>query len=322
MGLLLDLNIPQSITYSPYFAGSSTMASDGGHTAFSPVFSLSGVTLAAQPSTLQDGKIEDLHGQVTADSGGMLALTADNGTGFNFTTSSSTVFAGANGAAPPPAGSFVDMDAALQADGSMLATLVQTEAATQQYNLVGPIVEYTLQSYLLNMGREQQGPDLPNGTGFLGNNVQLSASPQFQIIWPTGSAPAGLTFAPALSAAFISPGQNLDTPIDTPQYISNNGTVPAASIVTLEPQTIDATVVSVSAANGQTAYQVNLFSNDLIAIFGPAPSVTVYATTATHLLTASPVVGGSVARFRGLLFDDGGALRMVATEIEDGVPGS
>jgi hypothetical protein len=50
MGMLLNLNIPQSTTYTPFLDGSSTLAPDGGKTSFKPVFSLSAVSLAAIPA--------------------------------------------------------------------------------------------------------------------------------------------------------------------------------------------------------------------------------------------------------------------------------
>jgi hypothetical protein len=300
-------------------AGSSTLAANGGQTTFTPIFSLSGVALAAQPSTLQDGKVEDVHGQVTANSNGVLTIASDSGSSLSFGTSSSTVYAGPNAPAAPTVGNFVDVDAALQADGSMLATVVQTEGTTQQYNMIGQVLGYSGQ-ILANSGREQQGPNLPNGTGFNNNNVQLAQGAQFEIAWPNGTAPAGLPFIPSLSPTSINVGQNMATPVDT---LQNTGNItPATTAVTLEPQTINATVTAVSTLNGQTSYQVNLFSNDLITLFGPAQSVMVYSTAQTHTITTSTLTSGSIGRFRGLLFNDGGTLRMVATEIEDGVPGS
>jgi hypothetical protein len=319
MGLLLNLNIPQSTTYVPYFAGSTNLTPDGGNTTFTPVYSLSGVTLAAQPSTIQDGKVEDVHGQVTTNSNGVLTIASDSGTSLSFSTSSSTVYSGVNAAGAPTAGNFVAVDAALQADGSMLATSVQTEGTTQPYNLIGQVL-YSGQLELENTGREQQGPNLPNGTGFYGNNVMFSQTTPFVIAWPNGTAPAGLPFTPSLGPGSVGVGQNVATPVNAPQSVGN--VIPVTAAVTLEPQTIDATVAAVSTVNGLTSYQVTLFANDLISIFGVSPNVVVYATAETHTITSSSLTSGSIGRFRGLLFNDGGTLRMVATEIEDGVPGS
>jgi len=318
MGVLLDLNIPKSTTFTPYFSGSTNLT--GGQTSFSPVFTVSGVTIAAQPGTLMDGAVQGVHGQVKASAGGVLTLTSDSGSTLNFGTGAATIFAGAGGATAPPVGSYVDVDGALQQDGTMLATLVQTEATTLAYDMVGPIVEYTNQLYLNTSGQEQQGPSLPNGTGFYGDNLVFNAAPQFEIAWPSGMAAAGLPFTPGLEVSSVAPGQNLATPIAALQTTGN--VIPPASVVTLEAQTIDGTVTGMSTVNGQTTYQVSLFADDMISIFGPAKTVTVYATAGTHTLTTSAVSTGSLGRFHGLLFDDGGTLRMVATQIEDGVPGS
>jgi hypothetical protein len=209
----------------------------------------------------------------------------------------------------------------LQADGSMSATLVQTEGSNLQYAMSGQIIDYASpQQELESTGREQQGPDLPNGTGFYYNNLDLSSSTQFEIAWPSGMAAAGLPFTPNFSAASLVPGQNVATPANSLQTSGN--IIPVTNTITLEPQTIDATVNSVSTANGQTSYQVTLFANDFIALFGATNRVVVHVTAQTHTITSLPLASGSVGRFRGLLFNDGGTLRMVATEVEDGVPGS
>ena len=322
MGLLLNLDIPRSTTFVPFLAGSSNLTPNGGQTTFNPVYTISTVALAAQPTTLEDGLVEDVHGQVTASAAGALTMTSDSGAVLAFNTPASTVFAGPGGTAAPAVGSFVDVDAALQQDGSMLATRIQTEGAGLQYNLVGQVLQYTEQTYLQNTGREQQGPNLPNGTGFYSENVQLATPPQFQIAWPNGVAPSGLPFTPSVTASNIVPGQNVATPVPSLEELSNTDAIPVAPTVTLEPQTIDATVTGVTTANGDTTYQVNVFANDFLALFGPSPSVTVHVTSGTHTLTTSPLASGSVARFRGLLFNDAGTLRLVATEILDGVPAS
>jgi hypothetical protein len=132
--------------------------------------------------------------------------------------------------------------------------------------------------------------------------------------------PAGLPFTPTLNAESILPGQNVATPIEALQSAGN--IVPVTSVVTLEPQTINGMVAAISSVNGQAAYQITLFNDDLIALFASRQTVVAYSTAETHTITTSPLSVGATARVRGLLFNDGGTLRMVATEIEDGVPGS
>jgi len=52
----------------------------------------------------------------------------------------------------------------------------------------------------------------------------------------------------------------------------------------------------------------------------PNPTtVTVYADGNTQLLQSGAIAPGSLLRFRGLLFNDGGVLRLDCEEILDGV---
>jgi hypothetical protein len=321
MGILLNLNIAKSITYTPFLNGSNpNIQPGGGGTNFTPTYSLTGVTIAAQPSTVKDGMVEDVHGQVSAISAGMLTITSEDGATLDFDTSGSTVFAGTSGTMAPAVGSYVDVDAALQMDGSMLATRVQAEG-TQPYDLVGQIGEYHSQyPYITNTAREQQGPNLPNEIGLSYVALELETSSQFVTAWPNGTAPTGLPFTPTFDASSIATGQNIAAPLDALQATSTQ--YPVVNTMTLEPQTIDATVTAVASANGVTTYEVSLFPNDLMAILGTTPDVTVYATAVTHTITTAQLTGGMVGRFRGLLFNDGGTLKMVASEVEDGVPGS
>lgn len=107
---------------------------------------------------------------------------------------------------------------------------------------------------------------------------------------------------------------------------------PPASSVTLEPQTINGTVASISNTNGFSVYTVTLASYDLIPTMemagetGGKPTLTnattvaVYADSNTQLLTSGIIGQGSLARFRGVIFNDNGVARMDCQEILDGVP--
>jgi hypothetical protein len=51
-----------------------------------------------------------------------------------------------------------------------------------------------------------------------------------------------------------------------------------------------------------------------------AGTVNVYVNSAAAMFTSSPLAAGGVFRFSGLLFNDGGVLRMVCNQVNDGVP--
>lgn len=53
---------------------------------------------------------------------------------------------------------------------------------------------------------------------------------------------------------------------------------------------------------------------------GPADVVQVYVDSSAQVLTSAPISAGSLLRFRGLIFDDNGTLRMDCNLIRDGVP--
>jgi len=52
----------------------------------------------------------------------------------------------------------------------------------------------------------------------------------------------------------------------------------------------------------------------------PVNVVYVYADTNTRLFNSAPLSAGSLLRFRGLIFDDNGTLRMDCDQVNDGVP--
>ncbi len=125
------------------------------------------------------------------------------------------------------------------------------------------------------------------------------------------------------------PGQNV--------YVTTHATsVPggpnylSAAGVTLLPQTINGLIAEVASDGAFTLYTVTLAPYDLIpqlsvqagqttALTNPNTAV-VYVDSNTQMLSSKPLAPGSVMRFTGLLFNDGGTARMDCGKINDGVP--
>jgi hypothetical protein len=136
-----------------------------------------------------------------------------------------------------------------------------------------------------------------------------------------------LPFPATFGQANVVPGQNVLA--TTHSLPASNGTVPA-EMITLIPQSINGTVVAISTESGFTTYTVQLASYDLFPALSEhdgqnnlllnADNVVVYADNTTRTLNTTPIAVGSVARFYGLVFNDGGALRMDCAQISDGVP--
>ena len=104
--------------------------------------------------------------------------------------------------------------------------------------------------------------------------------------------------------------------------------VPATTI-TLMPQTINGTITAVSSAGGFDVYAIALAPYDLISDLAVQPgqttlvsdpsSVMVYVDSSAQMLNTTSLSVGSVMRFNGLLFNDGGTLKMDCAQVNDGV---
>lgn len=112
--------------------------------------------------------------------------------------------------------------------------------------------------------------------------------------------------------------------------VPNQQSIEAATTILLSPQTLNGTVMGISNANGFTLYTAQLASYDLIPTLqtqagDPYPALNdpnnlvVYADASTSMLNSAPINVGSVVRFRGVLFNDNGTLRMDCQQINDGV---
>lgn len=146
----------------------------------------------------------------------------------------------------------------------------------------------------------------------------------FQVLGVVQPAP----FTPSFGATNMVPGQNVAMTFHATAMQGGPVYVPAAT-VTLLPQVVDATVTGVSTSGPFAVYTVSLAPYEPLAslavqagqagLLHSPPTMTVYLRPdAQQFTTTQPAVGGTV-RFRGLVYNDGGALKMDATEVLDGV---
>ena len=328
MGLALNLMVAASATfpsncYSP------------GNTSFSitPNFSVTPVTLASVPTSGANGKTTSLNGQVASvdASGTLLNVTGPKGPGINgpnwpISVDGNTVFQGVSGVSQLTAGMPVEIDAALQMHGPMLATRVSVaDTDTTKLNIfAGPVeLVFTTQPTFYVSNREQIGY-LSQSTNYPSSGADFTNA-RFGISSVLTNLQS-LPFAATFNAANMIPGQNVSFSAHAATYYG--GTLPAGS-VTLMPQTVNGTVSGVSTAGGFTVYTVVLAPYDLIPVAAAqvyqvsqltSPNVvTIYADANTQKLTTNPIAVGNTARFYGLLFNDNGTLRMDCAQINDGV---
>jgi len=342
MGLTLSLDMSKSLVISNYTV--PTLSTFTGN----PTFDLSIFPVTAAATTPLNGKCIGLAGQITAM--GMTAnsmtvtLAGDGaigpgqgqpygayatGAGFTVALNSATQYQGVAAASGLATGDFVNLDLALQQDGSYAATRVEVQDATTT-NITTNLVQYSSAKYsgLGSMPIQYQGSQLESTDAGNAISFEYAGSTRFQVSARLGST-TGLPFTPTFSASTMVAGQ--DVSIGALSYPFTGGTYPLPTSITLLPQTIDATVTGVTTSGSYTLYAVRLAAYDPIASLNgppvnpnenqvPNPGVVqVYVNPNTSLLNTTQLATGSTFRFNGLLFDDNGTLRMVALQVSDGV---
>ncbi len=329
MGLVLNLQVSQS---APFSGGCVKNLS----VPVSPVFNLTPLTIAAQPTNSANGKALGLAGVVaSADAAGAgFTVTAAGGylnsnpPTWQVSSNSSTVFDGVSSAAALSAGMPVDMDIALQQDGSLLATRVAVwDTDTTNLSLSIGQVESPGGAPSTENGLDAQVvgglPGLSDEFGYANATSQISD--QFTNV-------QDLPFSATFDLAHAAAGQNvLIVSNASPINVNGNPPIPLpADTATLVPQTIDGTVSAISTSGEFTTYTVTLASYDLFptlaewggqtTILTNPGSVVVYADSDTQMLNSSSIGVGGVFRFYGLVFNDNGTLAMDCAQISDGVP--
>lgn len=326
MGLSLDLLVAESATYSACFT-------PDGISSFSitPTFSLIPLTLFSSPTNAANGKVTGLDGQVTTigSNGSSLTLSLPDDEGarpISISSDSNTAYQGIDNFSALTVGTFVDMDGAIQPDGSVLATRISVEDTSAVDVFRGPLMEVTPSaSAFLMLPRQEQGSDFINkvvigSDNFLFNDATFKISGQFTNL-------GGLPFVPTFSATNMVPGQEVY--VSTESGIPVDGSYPTAATITLMPQTINGTVSASSTSGNFTDYTVSLAPYDLFPMLAVQPDQTtvetdpsqveVYVDSNTQQLNTQPLAAGSTLRFYGLVFNDNGTLRMDCAQVSDGV---
>lgn len=324
MGLLLDLQQPASATLTKNSPGPDTYS-------ITPTF-----TLVTAPIT--QANLKGLDGQVTSTSSGENKFTlktvngysrpnAPAGALFAIATNASTTYQGISGFAGLAAGTFVNVDLALQPDGSLLATRIEVGDPNATNVMIGPVsfvycACIAPSHSLWDVGSLQQGADLDtNPIDSWG--YSYDANTVFRISQQL-SVPTNLPFPATFDASNVVAGQ----------YVSVSSLAISSSVrattVTLRPQTINGKVTAVSGAGPFSVYSVSVAPYDLFPTLAVQPgqttvlqnpiAVEVYIDSSTELLNSNALSPGSVFRFNGLIFNDNGTLRMFCAQIRDGAP--
>ena len=324
MGLSLDLLVSQSATI-----GSCLDPAGFYGYSIAPTFSLTPLSMSSSPTNSANGKVMGIDGQITAmgSSGSSITLSIPDLVGARtllVSADGNATYQGASGFSALAVGTFVDLDGAIQSDGSVLATRIAVADPSAGDVLRGPLMEVTPSvSKFFMHPRQWQGKDI---AGFGGGPVGFAyGATTFQISGQLANL-GSLPFVPTFGSSNMVPGQEV--------YISAttipSGGYPVATTVTLMPQTIDGTVTASSQVGNFTDYTVSLASYDLFPMLAVQPGQTavennpsqveVYVDSNTQSLNTAAALGiGSTFRFYGLAFNDNGTLRMDCAQVKDGV---
>jgi hypothetical protein len=291
------------------------------------------LTIAAQPTNSTNGLALGLEGTIGSAGSGAAEFTINGLVSgqtpptWQVSLNSSTVLQGISGAAQLTAKVPVDMDVAIQQDGSLVATRVSiiSTGTTTLTVASGPLMTVSAaEPVTYVIGAAQQGylPTAIGGFGY-GNfgDSQFQTPDQFKNL-------ATLPFTAAFNSATMVPGQNVTVTTQATGY-PPGGAYISLTAVALRPQTINGTVSAISSEGGFTRYTVTLARYSLFPQFAVQPgqttlltdpnTVVVYADSNTQMLNKSSLAAGSIFRFYGLVFNDNGTLRMDCAQINDGV---
>jgi hypothetical protein len=331
MALLLNLQVSSSAVFpscwtTPPFEGFS----------MTPTFDLTPFALSTSPTNSGNGKVSGLVAEVASvgTTGSSLTLTIAGGPLGTRTVSASfnsqTVLQGISGTSALSAGMFLNLDGAIQSDGSLLATRIAVEDPTAMNEFSGPVMTVDNAVPLLTLyGRTELGPlQTVNGQSglywdspyFDFSNAVFQISGQFNNL-------QNLPFVPNFNVSNLVAGQNVD--IASADLSIVGPTYTSANTITLVPQTIDGTIVGSQPIGNFTDYTVSLPSYDLFptlavqqgqtTLLNNPSQVEVYVDSNTQMLNTQALTAGSTQRFYGLVLNDNGTLRMDCGQVNDGV---
>ncbi|WP_263358091.1 DUF5666 domain-containing protein [Acidicapsa ligni] len=327
MGLVLNLQIASLSGGCP-----TSLAQYESLHGVTSAFNLTPIAFAAQPTNTANVIAPGLQGLISSvDTGGTgftVSALVDGEEALNPPTwhavvNGNTSFQAIAGASQLTAGLPVDMDLAIQPDGSLLATRVEViSTETTTLTALTGVPTFVAAPFADIFGLTQEGP-LPSDVGgpvnFGSANFQISS--QLENL-------ATLPFTASFNAANMVPGQNLTLTTQATAYGEGLNFLPIATM-TLIPQTINGTVSAVSTSGSFTTYTVKLAPYDIFPQFATQPgqtnllpkpnTVIVYTDSNTQMPNSDAITTGGVFRFYGLVFNDNGTLRMDCAQITSGV---
>jgi hypothetical protein len=325
MALVLNLQVAQSAAYSSCYVGNNNVVF-----AITPTFNLTPAIFSSQPTNASNGKALGVLGQVTsidaASESFVLTYPKLDSRTVNVTAAAGTAYQGINSFAGLAAGTFVDLDGAVQPDGSLAATRIEAEDVGATSDMTGPLLFVDTAEPVLSLLAQREQGALFSQYIELGFQDLGFGNAAFHISGQLANLNS-LPFTPSFDAANMVAGQNVYAGTTATSMQGGPNYSPLTSL-TLIPQTIDGTVSGSSMAGNFTVYTVDLASYDLFSTLAVQAGQTtllndpgemeVYVDSSTQLLNSGSLAPGGTFRFYGLVFNDHGTLRMDCAQVNDG----
>lgn len=301
-----------------------------------PTFNLTNLTQSVPSMTGLEGRVASVNAaantfSVTANDGVSCATSNPSeckpapvdGPVWQVEGAANTVLQGISNLSLLQPGMPVDMDGSVQADGSVLASRISVldTSTTNVTGFLGPVLFRSQAWPVLNVfDLEAWGPLAVGGSAPINfSDATFQASGQFTDL-------QNLPFTAGFTSGDMVAGQRVLITSHATSIAAGPTYVPATT-VTLLPQTINGIVTSISSVSGLSVYNVALPSYDLfpqlatqagqLTLLGNPNTVMVYLSNSRSNTT--PVAVGSVLRFTGLIFNDGGTLKMDCASVNQGV---
>ena len=314
MAMGFDLDLAKSVT-----------ADASGNLAMIPVFHMtSGTQGSGNPMDFSDGGIQEMMGMISSTSGNSFTMTSMQAAqSFTFMMNSSTTFAGTSMSGMSN-GMLVMVDATLQSDGSLMATNVRSMMGSGGVMGGGIITAVNGQppTSLTLVMQNGAGSSMMSSYLAAGTTVDLTGSTTYTIDKDNKDL-SGLPFTPTFDADHVYAGQSV-MPVSSSGMMSGgmgggmmggaSSTINASELL-LMPQGLTGANDAAISGGATTSFILTLPLDSAFATLTGATTVTVFQQTKTTVTGTSPIASGASVHAFGLLFNDGGQWKMVATRI-------
>jgi hypothetical protein len=293
-----------------------------GNVTVEPVFKHSSGNAVAGARDPEDGMMDHMTGTVASVSGNSFTMSMmQSPQNMMIATNSGTQFQNMSGMGMMANGMMVSVDAMMQPDGTMMAQRVESMTP-----IMGGMMADGLVTSITGNPATQLSLVAHNGagTGMMSSalaslvTINVDSGTAYTIDWD-GVDQGGLPFTPKFDSTTIFKGQRVGAESGNNMMSGgmgdmNVGTI-TASEIELEQQGFSGTVSAYSSNGASATFSLTLAPDSAFTTLTGATTITVFQQPGTRLRGLSSVGNGSSVHVRGLLLNDSGTYKLVASRI-------